>query len=97
MAEVSPLHVPSNGVVTVQWEGALHPTDWVGLHKVGANNDAFLDWKYLSTATKSSGPLEKSWSSCQFTMPAVAGQYEFRFFRNDGFDRFDLSEVVRVV
>jgi hypothetical protein len=27
----------------------------------------------------------------------VAGQYEFRFFRNDGFDRFDLSEVVRVV
>ncbi len=97
MAEVSPLNVPSNGVVTVQWEGALNPTDWVGLHVVGTNNDSFLDWKYLSTATKTSGPLEKSWSSCSFVMPAGAGNYEFRFFRNDGFDQFDVSEVVRVV
>jgi hypothetical protein len=97
MSEVSPLNVPSNGVVTLQWEGALNPTDWVGICAVGAANNAFLDWKYLSTATKTSGPLEKSWSSCQFVMPSGAGSYEFRFFRNDGYDVFDVSEVVRVV
>ena len=61
--------------------------DWVGLYAVGAADTNMLAWQYTGTAVL--GHLF-------FALPARAGQFEFRYFMNDGFTRAAQSGQVVV-
>ncbi len=59
----------------------------MGLYVVGAPNDAFLWWSYTNGATSGSRSL---------TAPTQAGQYEFRYFLQDGYTLAVRSNTVTV-
>jgi hypothetical protein len=87
------------GVATVTATVANGPGnrfDWVGLYATGAANNAHLQRKYLNglatpPATGVTG------AAVNFTMPATAGTYEFRFFTNDTFTLLATSPTVTVM
>jgi hypothetical protein len=62
--------------------------DWIGLFRVGAPNTAYDFW-WSYTNGKTSG-------SFTFSAPVQAGQYEFRYLLDDGFDDVARSGVVIV-
>ncbi len=63
-------------------------TDWLALAKVGAPNTAYLQWVYVGADVQN-----RPWT---VTMPTAPGQYEFRFFLNDGYVRGATSPAVTV-
>ena len=75
----TPGSVELGQTASVTWHAPLaHSTsDWVGLFKSGAADNAFLGWKYVSGAGLTSGTLT-------FTVPLTSsldpGPYEFRYF-----------------
>ena len=83
---------PTNGtpgqVFVATWnapEGQSN-LDWIGVYRVGADDQNFSAWGY--TAGASSGSL---------SFPLVdSGTYEFRYFLNDGFVRVANSNPVSV-
>ncbi len=93
---VSPSSVPPGGAVTVTVAGGPgNTTDWVGLHRVGAADNVFLDWKYLSDTRTAPSPGRTS-ATLHFNMPTTAGTYELRFFRANGYTRLAISPSVTV-
>lgn len=85
----SPSSVASGGQLTVNWTAPAGSSvkDWVGLYKVGAPGNNFLWWQY--TQGKTSG-------SITINAPTTPGQYEFRYFLNDGFTEAVRSNMVTV-
>jgi pectin methylesterase-like acyl-CoA thioesterase len=81
--------VSPGAAVTVNWSGAVgHAAkDWVGLYAAGDPDTNFLAWQYTGPAT--TGHLS-------FAAPGRAGQYEFRYFLNDGFRRAAAGNRVSV-
>jgi hypothetical protein len=75
--------------MTVNWmaSGNVTTADWIGLFKVGADNSSFVWWQY--TDGKASG-------TATFTAPATAGNYEVRYFVNDGFTSVAASAPLTV-
>src|SRR5262245_1279186 len=66
--------------VSVSWTAPKRRpgADWIGLFAVGVPNETYIDgglWKYTPSE---SGTLT-------FTAPGGAGEYEFRYFANDGY------------
>ncbi len=75
--------------------GPGNATDWVALYPVGAADNAYLSWSYLSgTATPPSSGLTSA--TLQSYVPATPGDYEWRLFANDTFTRLTTSSVVTV-
>ncbi len=66
------------------------------MYAAGAGDGAFLDWRYLNGATVAPG-TGLTQATINFTAPVAPGQYEFRFFANDGFARLATSTAVDVV
>lgn len=68
----SPSIVGPRAIVTVNWTASRSRTssDWIQLNEVGSRTFYYLDKKYITNGT--SGTLT-------FTMPALAGSYEFRY------------------
>jgi hypothetical protein len=58
------------------------------LAPAGAANSTVLQWTYVGP-----GVTTRSWT---VTMPATAGQYEFRLFLNGGYTRAATSSPVTV-
>ncbi|MDQ3566153.1 MAG: hypothetical protein M3436_19400 [Pseudomonadota bacterium] len=85
----SPSTVATGGQLTAIWtaSGGRSTTDWVGLYRVGDPDETFVAWKY--TGGTASG-------SRNFTAPAQAGQYDFRYFLADGYTRAASSGQVTV-
>lgn len=91
---VPTLTVSSNAVhtgdsVTVTFNNVAMPTilDWIGLYSpIGAANSAYdsSNWKYANSCTTTPGASGLSSGSCIFTMPNVAGDYQFRLLANNG-------------
>jgi hypothetical protein len=83
--------------VTVSWQGIASPTDydWIGLYKTGAADTAYVKWFFTATCTTSSGTA-KAAGSCSMTMPATAGTYELRLFRNGGYTRLTTSSALTI-
>jgi hypothetical protein len=85
---------PSNTVtasaITVNWSAAEGHSqqDWVGLYKAGVADASYLSWQYTDLALS---------GSMTFTAPAQPGQYEFRYFLNNGYTRVATSNPVAVV
>ena len=78
------------GTATFSWSGISAPTatDWVGIYLPGAADTSFLYWMYLSCTQIPSIP--QSSGSCSYLLPqtlTAAGNYELRFFSNDGYAR----------
>jgi hypothetical protein len=55
----------------------------------------YLDWRYLS-GTTTPPATGMSDATIAFQLPVVAGQYEFRLFANNGWQRLASSSVVIV-
>lgn len=89
----SPDSIAVNGAVTVAWNGVTNPLsrDWVALFRVGAANNQYLAWQYVSC----SSAVASATGSCRFNI-SVAGTFEFRYFRNNGSTTAAVSNPVTV-
>ena len=85
----SPSSVGAGGQVTVSYSAPAGAavTDWIGLYKVGATSGQYLAYQY--TGGKASGTMS-------FNMPTAAGEYEFRYFIENGFTEKARSNAVTV-
>ena len=59
-------------------------TDWVGLYAVGTPDTSYLDRQYLN-GLQTPPATGLTAATLTFSMPTTEGDYEFRFFPNDGF------------
>ena len=64
-------------------------TDWLTLAQVGTADTSYLQWVYVGA-----GATSRTWT---VAMPTTPGQYEFRFYPNNGFVRAATSPAVTVV
>jgi hypothetical protein len=89
----SPLSVHVGGTVTVSWEGvaAPTPTDWFSLAALGTDDWIYVSWGYSTGAASGSGVT--------LSVPAgtAPGNYEVRFFSQNGLQRLGVSNVVVIV
>jgi hypothetical protein len=85
----SPSPVSPGGNLTVTWSAPAgsSPTDWIGLFAVGAADSPSIRWRYTNGATS---------GSFNDTAPSAPGQYEYRYFLNDGYALATKSSVVTV-
>lgn len=85
----SPSAVAAGAPLTVNWtaSGGTTPDDWVGLFKVGDPSSHDLWYAYT-----------KGVASGSFTVsaPSQPGEYEFRYFTDDGIDLAARSGTVTV-
>jgi uncharacterized protein YegP (UPF0339 family) len=93
----TPASVPAGGMVSVAWDGVTAPTatDWVGLYRQGAADDASVRWFYTSTCLGSAGTAKAS-GSCSLAMPSTEGTYELRLFAQNGWTRIAVSGPIEV-
>lgn len=100
----SPARISVNGILppadvvvrpgataTVQVTGGpANTTDWIALAARGSANRSYLAWKYLNGVT--TPPTQGvSGATLSFNVPTGSGNYEFRLFANDGFQRLATS------
>ncbi len=91
---VSATSVRLGGSVTVTVSGGPgNRADWVAMAQVGSALNVNLGWKYLS-GTQTQPPTGLTFAELTFTIPQTAGQYEFRFFANNGYTLLAKSPVV---
>jgi hypothetical protein len=76
------------GPIVANWSAAAGHSakDWIGLYHVSDPDTSMLTWQYVGSATT---------GHVTFTAPG-AGQYEFRYFLNDGLSRAATSDRVTV-
>ena len=85
---------PSSGTVNaddwfgVSWQapGGRPTTDWVGLYRVGTDDRQWLQYRYTN------GSRSGSWS----VRTLDPGEYEFRYYQNNGWTRVATSPKVTV-
>lgn len=84
--------VPISASVT---DGPGNTTDWIALYPAGAADGAYLAWRYLngSTAPPATGLTT---ATVTFSGLVAAGDYEIRFFANNGYTRLATSGVISV-
>lgn len=75
--------------------GPANRGDWVALYASGAAEGAFLDSRYLNNTTVAPATGSAS-GTLTFIAPVTPGEYEFRFFVNDGYARLATSGPVSV-
>jgi len=95
-AAPEPVTVAAGSAATVSVSGGPgNRTDWVGFYPAGTPDSGYLDWRYLNgtTGVPESGV---STASLTFTVPVTAGEYEFRFFVNNTYERLATSGAVTV-
>jgi hypothetical protein len=86
----SPSTVSPGGQITVSWTapaGGTSSSDWIALYSVGVSNTQYSWWQYTGGATSGSFTL---------TAPTQAGQYEFRYLRNNGYTSVATSNTITV-
>jgi hypothetical protein len=88
--------VAPNATVSVAVSGGPgNTTDWVALAQVGSSDTVYISWNYLNGTHTAPGTGLTS-ATLPFTMPATPGNYEFRFFANNGFTKLATSTTVTV-
>ena len=75
--------------IQVQWMAPMRDNiaDWVGLFEVGDPNDQYISYQFTDGGTG---------GTMNFTMPAVPGDYEFRYLYHSGYTALTYSYRVRV-
>jgi hypothetical protein len=87
----SPAIVKVGGGLSVTWGApAGRPGgDWVGLYRVGSpNDDSYLWWQYTGAVAQ---------ATVAVPVPGQPGDYEFRYFADDGYVDAARSGVVTVI
>ncbi|MBM4254310.1 MAG: hypothetical protein FJ147_00255 [Deltaproteobacteria bacterium] len=92
----SPGTLASGGTVTVTWSDITNPTsrDWIGLYRLGWADTAYLSFQYVN-CSQTPGATPRASGSCTFGLGG-SGNYEFRYFRNNGFIKVVTSNPVTV-
>jgi hypothetical protein len=88
--------VNPGGTITFQVaNGPGNPADWVGFYAAGADDRAYLQWKFLNGAQSppASGLTN---ASLQLTAPQTPGTYEIRWFANGGYTPLATSGAILV-
>jgi hypothetical protein len=85
----SPADLNPGGALTISWTAPSgRPTnDWIGLFEVGAANTAYVWDQYTGGAASGTFNL---------TAPSPLGQYEFRYFLQNGYTLATTSNAVTV-
>ncbi len=85
----SPTSAASGAPLTAAWTApsGRPATDWVGLYAAGASDAEMLDWQYTQGTTSGSLIFEAPWDN---------GNYEFRYFLEDGFTRVAVSNSMSI-
>ena len=92
----APATATAGSVAAVTVTGAPgNATDWIGLYAAGASDTSYLQWRYLNGALTppSTGTSNAALS---FLMPAVPGDYDFRLYAHNSYERLASSSVVTV-
>jgi len=88
--------VSPSATVTVSVSGGPgNTTDWVALALVGSGNTSYISCQYLN-GTHTAPTTGLTSATLTFTMPATTGNYELRFFANNGYTRLATSTTVTV-
>src|SRR5437899_7028236 len=82
-----------NTVAVAVSGGPGNATDWIAMYASGAPNGAFLDWFYLN-GSKTAPATGVTSATVNFVMSSTAGNYEFRFFANNGYTLLATSGTV---
>jgi hypothetical protein len=81
--------VPPSTTVTMTLSGGFGGgSDWLALAQVGSSERSFITYTYVGA-----GVTTRAWT---VTMPSTPGQYEFRYFPDNGYTRAGTSPVVTV-
>jgi hypothetical protein len=85
----SPSTVNPGQAITVTWTAPSGQSalDWIGLYKVGDPDMGYSAWQH--TGGTQSG-------NTTFTAPSQTGEYEFRYFLNNGYTKVATSNTVTV-
>lgn len=85
----APTTVSAGGQVTATWTApaGTSSTDWIGLFPVGGTSEQWISYVYTGGAPT---------GSSVFTAPSTPGQYEFRYYLNDGNFEVARSETITV-
>jgi subtilisin family serine protease len=84
-ATAAPPSAPVTMTLSQAFGGA---TDWIALAQVGSPETSFVAYTYVG-----SGVTTRTWT---VNMPSTPGQYEFRYFPNNGYTRAGTSPAVTV-
>lgn len=79
---------PGETIIVTFSNTTMNQKDWIGLYKKDASDRDYLTWKY--TEGKKEGSLT-------FDVPSEPGEYDARFFVNDGYTRLAVSEPFTVI
>lgn len=79
---------PGASITATMTAGPGNARDWLALAHRGDCDADYVQWIYVP-----SGSTTATW---QVTMPTELGDYEFRLFRDNGFDRLATSPTVTV-
>ncbi len=94
----SPASASPGQTISVTVSGAPDPstTDWVAIYPAGDPDDHhYLDWRYLNNLQTAPGTVLSS-ATITFTAPAAGGNYNFRFFTNNTYNRLTTSSTLSV-
>ena len=86
---------PGESVQVTVSDGPGNRADWVALAAVGSPVTSNLGWQYL-TGSKTQPSTGLTSALLTFAMPQTPGEYEFRFFENNGYGLLATSPVVAV-
>ncbi len=92
----APVTATAGSVAAVTVAGAPgNSTDWIGLYPAGASETAYLQWRYLNGALTPPA-TGTSDASLSFLMPTAPGDYEFRLYAHNSYERLASSSIVTV-
>ena len=86
----------ANGFVflsVVGGPGNVH--DWVGLFAASSTDLQQLDWRYMSNS-KTAPRTGITSATIVFRVPPTRGTYNFRFFKNQTYEKLATSVVITV-
>jgi hypothetical protein len=92
----TPINVAPSANATISVSsGPANATDWVGLYGIGTGDGFLLSWQYLN-GTQTAPASGSSSATLTFTMSSTLGDYDLRFFSNNGYTRLAVSTTITV-
>lgn len=85
---VSPIERTLGEAVSIEWQtpsDTVLRNDWIGLYSIGTADSSYNTWFYVDSET----------GSRQIELNQT-GKFEFRYFKNNGYDRVAVSDPVVV-
>lgn len=75
-------------ITATLYDGPGNSNDWWGLSAVGASDYSYVRWKYV--------PAGSSADTWQVSIPATTGDYEFRLYENNTYNRLATSSAITI-